>query len=814
MRLKYLFGEFELNPASRELLRNGKPVALRARSLECLVYLIEHRDRAVGRDELISAVWGRVDASGTVVAQTLLRARKALDDTGNQQAMIRTLPRFGYRWVMPVQEVALSSEADGADGTNGPNGEAVAEAAAPPDTEPVVPADAWEEVEVEAPAKELEKEQAGHDTSVSSDIGAAGAPPSAHRWHRRFPRAGWTMLAMLIVVAGLGFYYLRYGNKDVSVAANDAVLVMPVAVVPMDSENAWVRLGAMDYMAARLRGSGINVLPSEQALRLSAAVEGDMPALARKKLLALSGARWVVQPEMEREQAGWRVRLRLFDAGKEQRIEARAGTVLAAVAEAADAWLRQSGGNGAGPPPSPLAERLHRIDAEILVGRLVEARRLVRSASPAERGDPRFLLREARLEFRAANLDASGRLFRDALDHAPKADPDTKISALIGLGTVERSRNNLDAAEQRFTQSLALLESLPPDRVNSRMVGLTYQGRGIIRAQHGDVDAGVKDMGQARVWLQRSGDLIALGVIGHNIGKAETLRGDYLQALHEFDRSIETFERFRVNDYLATTLQEKADVQMVLARPVDAWNTIRRAEAQLPKLENGDVAAGVLATKARIQIALGRLRDAGVTLAGLRSRGLPETDPRLLELWLRLYLARGEFVEARRLAASGPPAAGASGGLVLAAIQAALRGRDVPLARTWLASIAPSDEREDDHAIALGLARSLIDRAAGERAAALQQAEKVAASGGSRAAPEMEVRTGVVQAMLLLDTRQYASASAIMGELEKYAETDYRVAWVMWALYRALGDPHAAASAGERTKTLGGERDTAVEPIL
>src|SRR5678816_342308 len=87
MRSRYLFGEFELNPASRELLRNGEPVALRPRSLECLVYLIEHRDRAVGRDELISAVWGRVDVSDTVVAQTLLRTRKALGDAGDLLAI-------------------------------------------------------------------------------------------------------------------------------------------------------------------------------------------------------------------------------------------------------------------------------------------------------------------------------------------------------------------------------------------------------------------------------------------------------------------------------------------------------------------------------------------------------------------------------------------------------------------------------------------------------------------------------------------------------------------------------------------------------
>src|SRR5207342_3621034 len=48
--------------------------------------------------------------SDTVVAQTLLRARKALDDTGDRQSLIRTVPRFGYRWVAAVQEVAPSGD--------------------------------------------------------------------------------------------------------------------------------------------------------------------------------------------------------------------------------------------------------------------------------------------------------------------------------------------------------------------------------------------------------------------------------------------------------------------------------------------------------------------------------------------------------------------------------------------------------------------------------------------------------------------------------------------------------------------------------
>ena len=812
MRTRYLFGEFELSPASRELLRNGKPISLRPRSLECLVYLIEHRDRAVGRDELIAAVWGRVDASDTVVAQTLLRARKALDDTGNQQAMIRTLPRFGYRWVAPIREVAIPSDVGAADTAD----TTVHVADAVPPATQYIEGDSDTETDVEGEALDID-ENLGVESPSTNGVGVEEAKEDSRAMgRRRILRMGLPLLIALVVAVGLGFLVYSHLKDEgpTQMADDDAVLVMPLTVVPMDSESAWVRLGGMDYLAARLRSSGINVLPSEQALRLSTAIEGDAPAVARKKLLSLSGARWIAMPEALQERNGWRVRLHLFDAGAEQWIEARGGTALAATAEAADAWLRQLGGQRkTGAPPSPMIERLHKLDAEILAGRLQEARHLVRSWPLAERNDPRFLYREGRLEFRAARLDTAAGLFQRALDQARKTDVETKVGALLGLGGVERNRQNLGAAELRFTEALTLAESLPPDHVNSRMVGFAYQGRGIVRAQQGDLDASIGDMGQARVWIQRSGDIVALAVSGHNLGKTEALRGDYLQALREFERSIEIFERFRVNDYLANSLHEKAELQMAFARPVDAWESALRAAALAPKLEDDSLAVVLLASKARIQIARGRMRDIDDTLAGIRSRGVQDTDPLLREVLLRLHLARGELAEARNLAGTGPPSKGAGDGLMLAAVQVAVRTGDLPLAKSWLssdASVAEQDARY--HAVALQLAQALIARTEGDGATALQHAERAAGVAGM--SPEAEIQTGVVQAMVLLDQHQYDAASAIMGRLEKYAETDYRVAWAMLALYRALGDQQAGAAALERANALRGDRDIAVEPVL
>lgn len=800
MGLRYRFGEFELNPAARELLRGGDRVSLRPRSLECLVYLIEHRDRAVGRDELVAAVWGKVDVGDTVVAQTLLRARKALDDTGSQQGTIRTLPRFGYQWVAPVQELTASADA----------------ASLQPQAD--VSPGAAEAGSRGEPMPDVAHGEAAHAPAEAGVERAASVRAGGHRLPRNRMLAGVLLLVVAGIVALLSYWVI--GRARLQASTKDAILVMPVAVFPMDSENAWVRLGGMDYMAARLRSSGLNVLPSEQALRLASAVEGDTPAGTRERLLALSGARWIALPEMRRLQGGWSVHMRVLDAGREQVLDARGDTALLAAAAAADAWLRQLGEQGkAGPPPGPLAERLHRIDAEILGGRLVEARRLLRSSSPAERSDARFLLREGKLEFRAANFEVALRSFQGALDRASRGDIETRIGALLGLASVARARNDVDVSELRYTQALTLLESLPADRVNSRMLGIAYQGRGISRAQRGDIEAGVKDMGQARVWLQRSGDVISLGTIGHNLGKADALRGDYLQALREFDRSIDTFARFRVSDYLANSLREKAAVQLILARPGEADATIRRAVGLLPKLEDSGLATEVLLTQAGIQIAQGQLREAHAAMAQARARGAVDADPAVLELRLRLLSAGGEVDQARLLAEHHRPGSGGgksiSDGLLLAAVQAALRGHDIPLAKAWLGAVAtPGTQDEGPSAFSVALAGGLIDRASGASTAALAQADRAAQLAGPRACPDSEIQTGVLRTMALLDTHQYGAASAIMGELEKYAESDYRVAWVMPRLYQALGDMQAATAAHGRAEGLSGERDVALEPLL
>ena len=108
--LRYRFGLNVLDVARRELLRDGVPQALPARAFDCLLCLIEHRDRAVGRDELVRAVFGRRDASDAQLAQIVLRARRAIGDDGQEQRAIRTVPRFGFRWAADVEVIETRRE--------------------------------------------------------------------------------------------------------------------------------------------------------------------------------------------------------------------------------------------------------------------------------------------------------------------------------------------------------------------------------------------------------------------------------------------------------------------------------------------------------------------------------------------------------------------------------------------------------------------------------------------------------------------------------------------------------------------------------
>ena len=99
----YRFGDYRINTAQRELWRGDARITLPPQVFDFLAYLVEHNDRAVGREEIVAAVWGKTEVSDTLLGQTVLRIRRELGDDAKEQRVLRTIPRFGYRWAAPLE---------------------------------------------------------------------------------------------------------------------------------------------------------------------------------------------------------------------------------------------------------------------------------------------------------------------------------------------------------------------------------------------------------------------------------------------------------------------------------------------------------------------------------------------------------------------------------------------------------------------------------------------------------------------------------------------------------------------------------------
>ncbi len=107
----YCFGRFRLDLARRELSAAGKPVAISSRAFDLLQLLIEHRDRVVTKDEIMSTVWRGSIVEDNNLAVQISALRRAMEQRSGQPVVIVTVPGRGYRFVADVQ-LSQASQAD------------------------------------------------------------------------------------------------------------------------------------------------------------------------------------------------------------------------------------------------------------------------------------------------------------------------------------------------------------------------------------------------------------------------------------------------------------------------------------------------------------------------------------------------------------------------------------------------------------------------------------------------------------------------------------------------------------------------------
>jgi TolB-like protein len=97
--LPFSFEDYVLDQERRELTLRGQVVAVGPQVFDLLLLFVNNPDRVVSKDELLKAVWGDRIVSESTITSHINAVRKAIGDTGEEQRLVRTVARKGYRFV-------------------------------------------------------------------------------------------------------------------------------------------------------------------------------------------------------------------------------------------------------------------------------------------------------------------------------------------------------------------------------------------------------------------------------------------------------------------------------------------------------------------------------------------------------------------------------------------------------------------------------------------------------------------------------------------------------------------------------------------
>src|SRR5688500_17037616 len=104
-QLIYRLEDIELDAAQGSLRCDGQEQRLRQKTLQVLLYLIEQRQRPVTREELRETIWPEVIVGDNALEQCLAEIRRSLGDNSRHPRFIKTIPKVGYCFIGPVEEV-------------------------------------------------------------------------------------------------------------------------------------------------------------------------------------------------------------------------------------------------------------------------------------------------------------------------------------------------------------------------------------------------------------------------------------------------------------------------------------------------------------------------------------------------------------------------------------------------------------------------------------------------------------------------------------------------------------------------------------
>ena len=271
--MRYSVATFEIDTVQFEISRDTIPVAVEPKVFDLIVYLIEHRERLVTRDELFEKIWQGREVSDTTLSNSIKSARKILGDSGELQTIIKTIRGRGYQFIALV--TPLDTET---------NVRSEATVSAPQNSHPSQPA-----IKSQAVAK--------------SHINPLSAQST-----KRYRLFSFSLVVMMIIVIAVWRLNQASGTSD-KLAERPYILVTPFEVIGEQKEE-WQPFAdqmTRDVIRNLRKISGLNVIPQSSAFtfrnnKVHAHIKEQLPEVSYVLSASVSvwdDSRIQVIPELE-----------------------------------------------------------------------------------------------------------------------------------------------------------------------------------------------------------------------------------------------------------------------------------------------------------------------------------------------------------------------------------------------------------------------------------------------------------------------------------------------------------------------------------
>jgi DNA-binding winged helix-turn-helix (wHTH) protein/tetratricopeptide (TPR) repeat protein len=765
-----------LDPATREVRRDGELLSLSPKVFDCIVYLLAHRERAVGHDELASAVWGKADVTDVELRQLVRNVRRVVGGDGDHQSTIRTVAHFGFHWVA----------------------ETIEESAALP-----------------MARNELERRE---------PVDAAPVPlrsSAVVRSGRGGRAAAYALLALAVLFVG-AFAWTRVRNDSGQFEtaligqASGAIGVLPAEIDSRDdADETWMRLGLMDFVAGRLRKAEVRTVATSDIVALSRdTASRELPARVQRVTRAAA----ILISSATRTQSGWRVRLALRGSnGNERAAEADSADALIAAREATDRLLVLLGKGGPSVLPDDTApstaELAQRVESALLVNDYATARRLIESSPPAVRDLPEMQLDLARIDS-ALDKDAPARERLDAilLRVSAKDDPVLHARALTSLGWLDSLNTEISLRE--YSEAVDLLAA-----TNEPIhLGAAYLGRAVTHSLARHFDAAKADYAQARVMFALANDSLRLADVDDDEAALDSDFGRPADALPLFERAAATMERFGAIDKMITPVCNQVIARLELLQPGEALAVYREARPKVAGAGSQESLHFLDYLGAVSLAGNGHLTESRALAASV-SAAAGAKDEAGLRALIGGFLAELDFSDGKIDTAVSLASKSVAELSELGRFRLGQADAWLTLTRALRVAGKSAEAESQTQAFAKSMngtapAASLRARVAqaeqywtrGQRPLALQTYEE-ATQAAERGGVPQEIRViAASYGMALLDAGELASASAVIGRVGRWAARDYESALLQARLYRALGQSDAGRLSLNSARALAGER--------